>query len=134
MESILKITSKTDNLNLVEKFVEDSVINMGIDRIVQGNLLVAAIEATNNAVAHGNKFEEYKHVELSISLNDDFVVLSVSDEGTGFDHTAIPDPTSAENLEKMSGRGIFLMSRLSDKIEFENNASTVKMFFRLSKK
>jgi hypothetical protein len=37
-------------------------------------------------------------------------------------------------VENMSGRGVFLMAKLSDMIEFENNGSFVRMTFFLLKK
>ena len=134
MENRLKIASKTDSLNLVEKFVDDFSVCNNINHDVYGNLLIAALEATNNAITHGNKLVESKQVEIAFALDDDSVLLTVKDEGTGFDYHNIPDPTSPENLENMSGRGVFLMSKLSDKIEFENNGSFIRMtFFLLNK-
>jgi len=134
MEQRLKIASKTDNLHLVEKFVDDFSASCNIEHDVYGNLLIAALEAANNAITHGNKLNESKQVEVVFTKDDRQVFLTVKDEGSGFDYNHIPDPTSPENLESMSGRGVFLMSKLSDKIEFENNGSFVKMTFFLLKK
>ena len=128
------ITSRTDNLHLVEKYVDDFSAIYGIDKDLYGNLLIAAIEATNNAITHGNKLEENKKVELEFAIVDNKIVLTVKDEGSGFDYKNLPDPTLQENIEKMSGRGVFLMARLSDTIEFENNGSLVKMTFLMDKK
>ncbi len=134
MEQKLKIASNTESLHLVEKFVDEFSVNCNIDHDVYGNLLIAALEAANNAITHGNKLDENKVVELVFMLEDDKISLTVKDEGPGFDYENIPDPTSPENLENMSGRGVFLMSKLSDEIEFEDNGSFVKMTFFLLKK
>jgi len=133
MEQRLKISSKTDSLHLVEKFIDDLSTSCNIEHDVYGNLLIAALEATNNAITHGNKLDENKFVEIVFGMDNHKIYLSVKDEGTGFDHESIPDPTAPENLENMSGRGVFLMSKLSDKIEFANNGSYVKMTFFLLK-
>jgi len=134
MEQMLKISSNTDCLHLVEKFVDDLSSSCNIDHDVYGNVLIATLEATNNAITHGNKLNKDKQVEIVFSMNDSRILLTVRDEGTGFDYSAIPDPTSPENLENMSGRGVFLMTKLSDVIEFEDNGSFVKMTFFLLKK
>jgi serine/threonine-protein kinase RsbW len=134
MEKTLRIASKIDNLHLVEGIVDELLVGCDIDQEVYGNLLIAALEAANNAITHGNKLNETKHVDFDFSLDDEKVLLSVKDEGPGFDYKNIPDPTSPENIENMSGRGVFLMSRLSDKIEFSNNGSLVKMTFYLIRK
>ena len=134
MEQRLKISSKTDSLHLVEKFVDDFSVNWNIDHDVYGNLLIAALEATNNAITHGNKLNEEKQVEIVFAMDDQKILLTVKDEGSGFDYNNIPDPTSPENVENMSGRGVFLMTKLSDMIEFEKNGSLVKMtFFHLKR-
>ena len=134
MEQILKFASKTDSLHLVEKFVDEFSVSCNIDHDVYGNILIATLEAANNAITHGNKLNEKKQVEIIFSKDDEKILLTVKDEGCGFDYQAIPDPTSPENLENMSGRGVFLMSKLSDEIEFENNGSLVRMTFFLLKK
>ena len=123
------IASKTDNLQLVEKLIDDFSAVHSIDEELYGNLLIAALEATNNAITHGNRLDENKNVELSLTKEEEKIVLTVKDEGNGFDYDNLPDPTSPENIENMSGRGVFLMSKLSDKIEFKNNGSLVKMTF-----
>jgi len=133
MEQRLKIASKTDNLHLVEKFVDDFSTSCNNDHDVYGNVLIAALEAANNAITHGNKLNENKQVEMVFTTDDNRISLSVKDEGTGFDYHNIPDPTSPENIENMSGRGVFLMSKLSDEIDFKNNGSLVKMTFFLIK-
>ena len=125
------ITSKTDNLKLIEKYVDEFSANHKIDEEVYGNLLIATLEATNNAITHGNKLEESKNVELNFEIDENKVLLTVKDEGPGFDYKNLPDPTLPENIENMSGRGVFLMSMLSDLIEFDNNGSLVKMTFFL---
>ena len=134
MEQRLKIASNTDSLHLVEKFVDDFSTNCSIDHDVYGNVLIATLEAANNAITHGNKLNETKSVEIVFEKDDEKIILSVKDEGSGFEYKSLPDPTSPENLENMSGRGVFLMSKLSDKIEFEDNGRSVKMTFFLIKK
>ena len=134
MEQKLKISSNTDCLHLVEKFVDDFSLCCNIDHDVYGNVLIAALEATNNAITHGNKLNKDKEVEIVFSMDDSKILLTVKDEGPGFDYKSIPDPTSPENIENMSGRGVFLMSKLSDMIEFEDNGSFVRMTFFLLKK
>jgi serine/threonine-protein kinase RsbW len=133
MEQKLKIASKTDSLHLVEKFVDNFSATCNIEHDVYGNLLIATLEAANNAITHGNKLNEDKQVEIVFTIDEDKILLTVKDEGTGFDYNNIPDPTSPENLENMSGRGVFLMTRLSDVIEFEDNGSFVRMTFFLLK-
>lgn len=47
----------------------------------------------------------------------DAVVITVTDEGKGFDKDKVPDPTSGEGLYKDSGRGLFLAGVATDAVE-----------------
>jgi len=73
-------------------------------------------------------------VVINLEEQSSGLAISVSDEGTGFDPEEIPDPTAPENIECCGGRGVFIMSRLADKISFMNNGSTVQMYFNLTLK
>jgi serine/threonine-protein kinase RsbW len=59
------------------------------------------------------------------------IAFQVTDEGNGFDHKQLPDPTVPENLLKLNGRGVFLMHQLCDEIDYLNNGRTVKMSFHI---
>ena len=73
---------------------------------------------------------ELKLVEIEISYKKKILIVSVTDEGKGFKPKEVPDPTKPENLENLHGRGVFLMSRLADKIEFNEPGNKVTMFFK----
>ncbi|MDR2848205.1 MAG: ATP-binding protein [Bacteroidales bacterium] len=133
MDKMFKITSKVENLHIVEQAVDELFADCDIDPVVYGNLMVASMEAANNAITHGNKLNPVKCVAFKFSLDEEKLEVTVKDEGPGFDYSNIPDPTSPTNIENMSGRGVFLMSKLSDNIEFEDNGSLVRMVFFLHK-
>jgi serine/threonine-protein kinase RsbW len=129
----IKFSSKPENISIVEKFVDDlrSEINIGDD--VYGNILISLTEAANNAILHGNKGNEKKQVEISYELDDRRKNLSfiIKDQGPGFEYNNLPDPTAPENLEKTSGRGVFLMMQLADMVVFSDKGATVEMQFKI---
>jgi serine/threonine-protein kinase RsbW len=129
----IKFSSKPENITIVEKFIDDlrSELNIGDD--VYGNILISLTEAANNAIIHGNKCNEAKEVEISYDLDGRGKNLSliVKDQGPGFDYNNLPDPTAPENLEKTSGRGVFLMMQLADMVVFSDKGATIEMQFRL---
>jgi serine/threonine-protein kinase RsbW len=91
---------------------------------------VAVTEAVNNAIIHGNKCNPDKKVKVYYEVDGDRIMFSVADEGTGFDYYNLPDPTAPENIEKPSGRGVFLMKHLADQVIFADNGKTVEMYFK----
>jgi len=131
MEKLLRISSKIENLRKVEKLVDDLSTEFSISSDVYGNILIATLEAANNAILHGNKLDEKKNVNILCRMENNFLIIKIEDEGGGFDYKNVPDPTAPENIENVNGRGIFLMEKLSDKIEFTRNGATVVLEFNL---
>jgi serine/threonine-protein kinase RsbW len=81
------------------------------------NFHIAVSEALMNAIVHGNKESAEKRVFVDIFEDDSTLELVISDEGTGFDVSNVPDPTKNNNLYKDHGRGIFIMKSLTDGYE-----------------
>ena len=131
MKKVIKIPSKIENLRKVEKVIDEISGEFRIGEDIYGNILIAALEATNNAIMHGNKLDESKEVTIAFDLIGNKLSVKVDDEGIGFDYNNIPDPTAPENIENVNGRGIFLMEKLSDKISFSRNGATVELEFNM---
>ena len=131
MKKDLNIPSEIGNLRLVEKAIDELSLELDLSDEVYGNVLVATMEATNNAIIHGNNSDPSKNVTIKIQLEAKELKVLIEDQGIGFDHQSIPDPTAPENLEKINGRGIFLMERLSDEILYLEEGRIVELKFKL---
>jgi len=131
MRKDLNIPSEIGNLRLVEKAIDELSMELDLSDEVYGNVLVATMEATNNAIIHGNNSDPEKNVKIQIQLDQSQLKVLIEDQGRGFDFSSIPDPTSPENLEKINGRGIFLMERLSDEILYLEDGRVVELKFKL---
>ena len=125
----LKINSTPDNLRLVEKLIDDVCQVYNVNQDAYGNILIAVTEAVNNAIAHGNKNNPNKFVQIGFETGEKELTFKIKDEGPGFDHENLPDPTDPANIDKVNGRGVFLMKNLADKIEFLNNGTEVSLSF-----
>ncbi len=127
----LKIASTPENIVLLETFVDQvkDAENVGDD--VYGNIIISMTEAVNNAIIHGNESDPNKEVIVRARHEGNKLIFSVSDQGNGFDYNNLPDPTDPENLEKLTGRGVFLMSQLSDLLVFSHDGSTVEIHFKI---
>lgn len=126
------IPSITENIRIIESFIDNAKERFQLDDDIYGNIMIAVTESVNNAIMHGNKNDKSKNVTLSLSLNQNVIHFTVIDEGKGFDFQNLPDPTSPENLDKPSGRGVFLMKHLCDEVSFKNNGSVVELSFYMS--
>jgi serine/threonine-protein kinase RsbW len=126
----LKIESKMSNLRVIENAIDEMTGAIGINQDNYGKILVATLEAVNNAITHGNKADPLKHVDVEINFDNNEINITVTDEGEGFDPKKIPDPTMPENIEALSGRGVFLMTKLADSIGFNDKGNSVTMSFK----
>jgi len=131
MEKTLSIGSRIENLSKVERLVDEISSECNMSSEIYGNVLIATLEAANNAILHGNKLDEEKDVNIQFKWDEKELQLVVTDQGNGFDFKNIPDPTAPENVEKVSGRGVFLMEKLSDEIKFLKNGRKVRLTFNL---
>lgn len=127
----MNIPADLVNLRLVEKAIDELSMELDLSDEVYGNVLVATMEATNNAIIHGNNSDPSKTVKIEMLLDKKELRVHIEDQGHGFDYSTVPDPTAPENLEKINGRGIFLMERLSDEILYLENGRIVVLKFKI---
>jgi serine/threonine-protein kinase RsbW len=128
----LNFESKADNIVIAEKLVDDVCKEFSVNEDYYGNILIAVTEAVNNAINHGNRQNPDKMVHVDFTHQDHDFCFTVKDEGDGFDFENLPDPTDPANLEKISGRGVFLMRHLADQMEYSENGTKVEMVFKVS--
>jgi serine/threonine-protein kinase RsbW len=91
------------------------------------NFRVGVTEAIANAVLYGNQGDPGKIVRVEVALDLNRVVLRVVDEGPGFDEAAVPDPTLPGNLHGTGGRGLFLIRKLMDEVEYNDRGNVVRL-------
>jgi len=92
---------------------------------------VALQEAVLNAWKHGNRKDPGKEIRVQHRFGNDFH-LDVVDKGEGFDYRSPPDPTSEDNLTRLSGRGLFLIRYYADDVGWRNGGSQIRMSFKKS--
>lgn len=131
-EQKISFPSNSGNIVIVEKLINDICSSYEVSEDYYGNILVAVTEAVNNAMQHGNKLDPSKKVDVEFKADEKNLSFLVHDQGDGFDYSTLPDPTNPENIEKPSGRGVFLMRHLADKVEFTDSGRTVHLDFRIS--
>jgi serine/threonine-protein kinase RsbW len=100
----------TDHMGGLARLDEDSLHWVG----------VALRESVINAIKHGNRDDYDKRVFIEFAFRPQAdpteLVLSVRDQGAGFEPEDVADPLSPENVLKSSGRGIFFMRSFMDEV------------------
>jgi serine/threonine-protein kinase RsbW len=131
MRRNLNIFSEVINIRVVENTIDEISTELNIGSDDYGKILVATLEAVNNAIIHGNKVDNSKSVKIGFEYKTQNLTVTVADEGPGFIPDNVPDPTSPENIENLHGRGVFLMKNLCDQISFNDLGNEVKMKFKI---
>jgi serine/threonine-protein kinase RsbW len=93
-------------------------------------LQVVLSEALSNAIVRGNRENRDKWVHVRAELDHDVIRLHVTDEGPGFDPAAIPEPLRPEQLDEANGRGLYLIRKLVDAVEFNERGNSICMTLR----
>jgi serine/threonine-protein kinase RsbW len=88
---------------------------------------LALEEAITNAIKHGHRGNASLPVLLSYHVNAERVLAEVEDQGDGFDPRAVPDPLAPENLERVGGRGLFLMRSFTTWMGFNQRGNRVTL-------
>jgi serine/threonine-protein kinase RsbW len=90
-------------------------------------LRLAVTEAVVNGLRHGNEGDPTKAVHVRSFVGPDAVLIEVEDEGPGFDPRRVPDPTLPENLERPSGRGLYLMRHYMNWVRYSRRGNRVTL-------
>lgn len=109
-----------------------------VNAMLHGNLELASSLKEEDPDAHDKLAAErrtqdpYKDrkVRVTVTETNEAVSYMVSDDGAGFDLTSVRDPLDLENLERTSGRGLFLIRTFMDDVKHTNDGKTITMVKR----
>ena len=115
-ESFTTIVSKLSSTDWPENRIEE--------------VSIALREIATNSIIHGNLNSEKYVISIKHILHRDVLEVSVSDEGVGFDSTALPQSIEKQDLFKESGRGHIMANMYANKVFFNENGNTCWLIFR----
>jgi CheY-like chemotaxis protein/anti-sigma regulatory factor (Ser/Thr protein kinase) len=155
-----RMPTRLDLVNPIAFRLTQTLETVGIcDERDRGNVALALIEIITNAIEHGNlglsgqekialknngdhhywkelsrrqdcsPFME-RMVHITAEVDMERAVFVIRDEGGGFDHERLPDPTHPANLFLPSGRGILLARTFLDEVTFLEQGNVVRLVKR----
>jgi len=113
-----KMSSTMKSVEEVEAAADRLATEAGLDEDQRFHIAMAVREAAINAVLHGNEYDPGRQIEVSLENTGRDLVITIADQGRGFDPGKVPDPLAQENLLRGTGRGIFLIRSLMDEVHF----------------
>lgn len=90
---------------------------------------IAIGEAVSNAVIHGSPAGDCCEVTIRCECLTDRFVVRISDEGCGFDPSALSCATPSSLVE--AGRGLHVMRSLMDEVDFTFHSGTTVQMVKL---
>jgi len=111
------LDSTLESVDSAEELVLKVAREAGFPEEELHKISMAVRETVVNAVVHGNRYSAHKKVHLSACLDQDRLLVTVADEGSGFDPDSLPDPLAEENLLHQSGRGLLLVRAFVDEFQ-----------------
>jgi len=127
----LQLPSKEESITLLEELIENIADTYNVGEDTFANMMTCLNEALINAIKHGNKLVATKKVIVNADVDNKRIIWTVTDEGEGFDYVHLPDPTSPENLESLTGRGVYIMKHLADQCIFNTSGNEVELHFKI---
>jgi serine phosphatase RsbU (regulator of sigma subunit)/anti-sigma regulatory factor (Ser/Thr protein kinase) len=123
----ISIPSLPRELAHAENAILPVLENMGYGERAIFAVKLALEEAAINAIKHGNELDDTKKVTIGFAIDENKAVISITDEGEGFDPKDVPDPTSDEFLMATSGRGLALIHAYMDEVRFNDKGNEITM-------
>lgn len=128
----LQLPSKLESITIVENFIDNLREEYNIPDDTYANVLTCMSEATINAIVHGNKYDVNKKVYINLEVHDKKrLQFTIVDEGDGFDYDRLPDPTAPENIQNLTGRGIYIIKHLADQCIFNMTGNEIELHFKI---
>ena len=111
---VLRERVTTDNLAAIRDMIDDRAVAQRLPSADVQRFVLAVNEAATNAISHATGA-----AEVTVWHDDTRLVAEIRDDGPGIDlpqNPALPAP------EALSGRGLWLIHHLVDRVGFVNAA------------
>jgi CheY-like chemotaxis protein len=110
------------------ELTNDQDVIAGLVSFLQDHLRAQFQSCSENVFLQvGMAIREALRVFLTATFTHSQFRCAIRDEGPGFDPAEIVDPTDPENLLKVSGRGLYLVSTFMDQVEHNDIGNEILM-------
>lgn len=120
----IRMSAVLDNIDKAGMATRRFLTQPGL-RCEQFAVLLGMREALANAVLHGSKSDASMEISYDVRFEDDFLVMTVEDQGAGFDHgnarIVAPEP------EATSGRGLPILHQYFNDVRYSNNGKRLQL-------
>lgn len=123
----MKVPSEIKSIRRVSSKILSSLSPYELNKDTLFDIRLCTEEAVRNAIVHGSGLRKGSRVSVCYWVDKDRFHIEIEDEGAGFDLNTVPDPTENSNIIKRSGRGVYLIKKLMDRVSFNEKGNKIKM-------
>ncbi|PLX16222.1 MAG: hypothetical protein C0601_11415 [Candidatus Muiribacterium halophilum] len=117
--------------NYLTKLLANSGIE-GEDILFKVRLIVD--EALCNAIEHGNRLDEKKTIKVTHELKGKKLILTIEDDGDGFEWKRKLLSENSVDIKSDRGRGIIILKELCDEFVYNSKGNNAKILISLENK
>jgi len=127
----IEIPNKINELQTVEKFVENVAEEINLPVNIKYQIDVILDELVTNIISYGYDDKDDHIIKLIITYKDDLMTMELEDDGIHFNPLELPPPDITIPLEErpIGGLGIHIVKNLVRNIDYkrENNKNRLVM-------
>lgn len=134
-KEIIRLPARVENLEELIDFLIATLKAAGIPEKVISDIHLIADEGCTNIINYSYPAGPVGDIELTSTVAEGMVRLTIRDWGTPFDPIKIAEPDLSLDIDKrpIGGLGVFLMKKFSDRLEYrrENDSNLLTIIKKL---
>ena len=121
MKKEISIRNRLDELERVNRFVEEICEELGLDMELQMNLNLVIEEVVVNVISYAYPESKEANIELQAESDGKELTFVLSDHGNEFDPTLSDGANMDENPaeRKLGGMGIYIVKNIMNEVTYQ---------------
>lgn len=133
-ERLLVVPGRYDQVHKVCRFASRAAEEAGLNESDTFHCQLAVDEACTNIIEHAYAGEDQGEIRVACEASGGELTISLTDQGTPFDPTAVPDPAPFRSIEEINvgGYGLYFMRRVMTLVDYttDGRGNTLTMVKR----
>jgi len=123
--------AELESLNIFRKFITECCEKNTIERNIVLEIKLAVDEACTNIIQHGYKDLNPGSIILSFRIEENLILVQITDFGHVFEPVKATQPNIEAALEdrEMGGLGLFLIYQTMDNIDYQSSVECNTLTF-----
>lgn len=121
--SSIELVNQLSEISRLSDFVDRLGAEWGLSEDILFKAHLALDELVSNTIKYGYDDQETHHIQVTVSLESDDLIMRVEDDANPFNPLEAPEPDTDAPIEErgIGGLGLFLVRRLMDGISYRRS-------------